>query len=709
MTITPAEIEALTSWSDPREINTKRGPRMLRKATPTDAFSATWTARKDELKAAGVNFSKNQYTNKWELAWWSEIDPAEEERRRVAVAASRQVAAVADLPRPAGLNYLPFQVAGILTLLDRKHALLADQMGLGKTVQAAGLINVDETIDTVLVVCPKTLKINWRMELKRWLVRPLTVGVVDKTWPAADIVIINYEMLEKWRPFIMAREWGMLLLDEAHYIKNDDTLRSAYIKGRKAKPEQKATANRKAKPALPALAPIRARRHLRLTGTPIVNRPRELQNLVDDLDSRFAGFGFLKTYCAAFQKRAGKRMVWDFSGASNLDQLQRQLRETIMVRRLKAEVLTDLPPKRRQVIELEPETLDQERVTNDEREYESRDGARLANLRAAVELAKAEGETEYAAAVQRLREALEVSFTEMSKLRHDTAVAKLPLVIEKLAEVLEDSDEKIIVGAHHHDVIDGLRAAAAARGWAPVTLTGRETTAERQAAVEAFQTDPTVRLFIGSIQAAGVGITLTAGSTVVFAELDWVPGNVSQFEDRAHRIGQTDSVLVWHLVLAGSIDARMARLLVEKQEVIDAALDTNHPDRATSQPAAAAALEERAKPMYALPIAREEAATVETRPANLAREAAALEPAKVAAIHRALRLLAGLDDDHALKRNGEGYNQADTHIGHSLADRFSLTPKQAALGLKLARKYRRQLPAEIIDLLDLAPKEAAHA
>src|SRR3990167_6920453 len=169
----------------------------------------------------------------------------------------------------------------------------------------------------------------------------------------------------------------------------------------------------------------------------------------------------------------------------------------------------------------------------------------------------------------RSRAASQAAFTEISKLRHATALAKLPMVMIHLRDQL-DAGNKVVVFAHHHDVVAAI---AAEFGAAAVTLTGETGMAERQAAVDRFQSDDSCTLFIGSIHAAGVGITLTAAAHVIFAELDWVPGNLSQAEDRCHRIGQSGSVLVQHLVLDGSIDATMAQTITAKQDIIDRALD----------------------------------------------------------------------------------------------------------------------------------------
>jgi hypothetical protein len=203
---------------------------------------------------------------------------------------------------------------------------------------------------------------------------------------------------------------------------------------------------------------------------------------------------------------------------------------------------------------------------------------------------------------------------------------------------------------------------------------------ERQDAVDQFQNDPECQVFVGGIQAAGVGITLTASSTVIFAELSWVPGEVTQAEDRAHRIGQTETVLVQHLVLAGSIDARMAQTIVGKQAVIDQALDVNHPARTA--------------PVYE---PKAQAATANVKPADLA--VIEVTEAQAEAINVGLRILAGYDVDFAQARNGMGFNKLDTAIGHSLAERSYLTPKQLALGLKLCTRYKAQLPEDVTSVL----------
>lgn len=584
------------------------------------------------------------------------------------VATSRAVDAEINVPAPEGLAYMPFQRGGIAYAAARRGVLIADEMGLGKTIQAIGAINADITVANVLIISPKSLTLNWVRELGKWLVRPLKVRLLRDapTAPLYDIVVASYDEARKHQAFLAARSWDMVVVDEAHLIKNPKALRTKMVFAVSAG----------------------ARRRILLTGTPIANRPVELFPLLQVVDAETwdpagrkrdpatklmvdapAGSGcgffrFAKKYCGAHKGRFG----WDFSGASNLAELQEKLRSTCMVRRLKADVLTDLPAKRRQVVELPPNG-ERDAVEAEGRAWRDHED-RLERSRVAVELARAEGEDEYGQAVRRLRDEVEAAFTEMSLLRHDTAVAKIPHVVEHvLAACEDDPDHKVVVMAHHKDVIAGIVAGLAELG--AVKLTGDMNLADRQASVDRFQTDPRCRVFVGSIMAAGVGITLTAASHVVFAELDWVPGNVSQAEDRCHRIGQKNQVLVQHLVFDDSLDARMAHVLVEKQRVADAGLDKLVADEP------------------AIPSSGQ-AATANTRRAELDDIAKKLDAAKIAEIHQALRALAGMCDG-AHQRDGSGFSKIDVSLGHDLAARASLSPRQAALGWKLARKYRRQV------------------
>jgi hypothetical protein len=339
------------------------------------------------------------------------------------------------------------------------------------------------------------------------------------------------------------------------------------------------------------------------------------------------------------------------------------------------------------VIELEADSASD--AIADESEAAESHEEELERLRAAVELAKAESEEAYQVAVAALKKGASFAFTEMARLRHETAMATLPHAVEHVLTALKaDEAHKVVVFCHHGDVAAGMLSALADEQIGTASITQKTPIMERQAESDRFQNDPDCRVFVGGIQSAGVGITLTAAWHVVFVELDWVPGNMSQAEDRCNRIGQRNSVLCEHLVIQGSIAATMAKRLVAKQNVIDSALDREHPERLTP---------EQVELMDA-PIVpgRSEAATQDTPRARYAKIAETLTVPQIAAIHQALRMIADLDGDHAKVLNGIGFSRLDGMIGHSLADCGRLTPKQAALGQTLVRKYRRQVPDALL-------------
>ena len=444
---------------------------------------------------------------------------------------------------PEGKQLLSYQEKAVRYILGARGTILADEMGLGKTITAIAVINALKAMN-VLVVCPASLRLNWKNELDDWLI-PI---------PGQSVVVVSYNFADK----LAGKEippYDLVILDEAHYIKNPQSERSQAAK---------------------ALA-ASAKHVLLLTGTPMENRPIELWPLLqitcpEKWDPPNPGIGrivtqeqrkshpgegpnfweFANRYCGlkkTFYPGKGKqRSAWDFNGASNLDELRGRLKATCMVRRLKYEVLKDLPAKRRQVIVL-PATKD------------CNDDDLLGDL----------CEENYYDVIANLT-AGQVEFEEWSRRRHEQGLAKLDEVIRYVENAL-DENEKIILFAHHQDVIDALSDTFKALGVDSVTVTGKTPQIDRAVAVERFQNEKTCRLFIGSIGAAGVGITLTAAQLVIFAELDPVPGKMNQAEDRAHRIGQKGMVLVVHLVLNRSLDARIAKILVKKQAILNQALD----------------------------------------------------------------------------------------------------------------------------------------
>jgi SWI/SNF-related matrix-associated actin-dependent regulator 1 of chromatin subfamily A len=627
-------------------------------------------SEKDTLKSAGFRWEPSQ------KHWWTDnLEVAaklkryaspevvtmleeSEKKKKESIELSRATDVDIDIPTPDGLQFRPFQKAGIAYALTRPATLIGDDMGLGKTLEAIGVINADDQIKSVLIVSPLLVKINWKRELEKWLTRELSIGLADtKSWPEdVAIVIIHPNALVAQYGNTHAKVWDLVVVDEAHMFKAKKAQRTRALFGTYDEPG------------------VQGKRKLCLTGTPIPNRPVELHPIVEWLDPTNWGNWrrFVTRYCDASQTQYG----WDTKGASNLHELQEKLRATVMIRRRKDDVLTELPPKQRQVIVLDPRDVKNgAKAVKAEATALAKHEVQILKAQLKAELARLNSK-EYAQAVKELKAVTSESIGVIAEMRHKTALVKVPAVAEHVSELLDgDESQKITVWAHHKDVVAGLEEHLEAYG--VVKITGDVSMEDRDVAVEQFQNDPSVRVFIGSITAAGIGITLTAASMSVFAELSWVPGDVTQAEDRIHRIGQTESVLIQHIVLDESIDARLAKVLVSKQEVADQALDNQaDPDddvtidllvQAGSEPEP----EQDSKPV--------EEDTVQ------------ISDKEIKELQRKIRLLAGLDDDRAQEKNGVGFNKIDSEIGHILADAPKWTQRMASIARQLVNRYHRQL------------------
>jgi SWI/SNF-related matrix-associated actin-dependent regulator of chromatin subfamily A-like protein 1 len=548
------------NWSKPVEVETRRGARLLQKAEPTAEFYYLWTHYRSELKDAGITIGKKYLTRETiitgtmdEVCWWQEL-PAEEVARRESNAAmSSAVHADLNIPCPVGKRYMGFQLAGVQFALANANCLIADEMGLGKTIQAIGLINAEPRIQRVLIIVKAGLKRNWQRELHVWLTRPMTIGVAEGgCFPSADIVLVNFELLHKF-PRSLSFYWDLIVVDEAHYLKNRKARRTKAVVG--YKPTRK-----EAEKGVLASAPLNARRKLLLTGTAMENETEELWTLLYFLDQQtFSNqWSFCVKYCGMVPGKYGLRP----GGEDKTQVLHRMLRERYMIRRLKSQVLTELPAKTRVLVEMDcPEAA----------HALAAEHAFMRTMKEAAPELDGENGDDFEAALSHLNDGERmIAFQEMARLRHTTALAKVAKGIEMLREEL-DEVRKVIVFAHHSDVLEQLHAAFPGES---VLVNGEVADLdEREARIQQFQQDPACRLFFGSIRACGEGITLTAASLVVFFEEDWVPGKMSQCEDRAHRIGQRDNVLVKHYLVNGSLDVKIARTHVEKQKLIDAVLD----------------------------------------------------------------------------------------------------------------------------------------
>jgi SNF2 family DNA or RNA helicase len=442
---------------------------------------------------------------------------------------------VAGIKGLKGVLY-PFQSAGVSFIEQNKgRALIADEMGLGKTVQALAWLQMHPKKRPVVIVTPASLKLNWLKEALAWLPNP-SIEILMGTSPwkiTADIVLINYDILPNWVDEIKYIEPEVLITDECHYYKSNTALRTKAIK--------------KLAKGIPHV--------IALSGTPIVNRPIEAYNAINiiapDLFPNY--WNYAKEYCGARHNGFG----WDFNGSSHSKELHEKLTGTIMIRRLKKDVLKDLPDKARSFIPLQ--------LTNEE-EYRRAEDDFIRYIK------ETQGDKKAAKASNA------AALAEIEGLKQLAVKGKLQQSIEWIEDFLE-TGEKLVVFANHTFVIDALTDKFSRIDKTRklldrvVKIDGSVSQAQRQKNVETFQNNPDCRLFIGNIKAAGVGLTLTASSNVAFLELPWSPGDLNQAEDRCHRIGQKDSVNIHYLLATDTIEEKIANLLDNKRKVLDAVLD----------------------------------------------------------------------------------------------------------------------------------------
>ena len=415
---------------------------------------------------------------------------------------------------PEGLNLYPFQKAGVEFLESREgRALIGDEMGLGKTVQVLSYCLIHPEIKPVIIICPASLKTNWRNECTKWGIKDIPYLVSGRSsnnnYQNEKIIIINYDILKDHVETLITMNPKILICDESHMIRNKKTNR--------------------------AKAVVALSKHcdkiVALSGTPIINKPAEFYNILNILKpevfNNFWQFGH--RYCDA--KHNGFGM--DFSGSSNTEELNQILKDTVMIRRTKAEVLPDLPSKRKVIIPLEIDNRKEYQKTIDEFED---DGNVLASIEA---------------------------------LKQVAVKGKMKQAISWIENFLE-SDEKLVVFATHHFVIDSIMEKFPNIS---VKLDGRDSQDTRQFSVDEFQNNSDIKLFVGNIKAAGVGITLTAASNVCFLELAWTPGDMAQSSDRCHRIGQKDSVTIYYLIADETIEIDIVDLLDKKKIILDAVID----------------------------------------------------------------------------------------------------------------------------------------
>jgi SNF2 family DNA or RNA helicase len=420
---------------------------------------------------------------------------------------------------------MPYQKAGVAYAGSVGRCLIADQMGLGKTVEAIASLEYRDAFPAI-IVCPASLKENWKREINKWLPHR-SVNILSGKGNIAnvDVNIVNYDIIGRFVEPIMHLKPMGLVLDESHYVKTSKTKRTEAVRDIAKKVPQSGTV-------------------LLLSGTPVTNRPEELVSQLEILGmlSRFGGkWAFLKRYTNAYHNGFG----WDTKGASNLNELNMKLRQNCYIRRTKDEVLKELPAKTRNVVHVEPSGKGYA-------EYRKAEGDLLAFL--------AENGYRASDTAEHLRRT-----TVLKRLAAD---AKMESVIEWIDSFLESCDRKLVVFAHNVAIVDYL-----AGKYGNLRVSGQDSMEDRQHAVDSFQKDPKARVIVLNLQAGGVGLTLTAGSDVCFVQQGWTPGEHDQAEDRCHRIGQENSVQVWYLIGVNTIDEDIYDLIDAKRAVVDAVTD----------------------------------------------------------------------------------------------------------------------------------------
>ncbi|XP_024531873.1 SWI/SNF-related matrix-associated actin-dependent regulator of chromatin subfamily A-like protein 1 homolog isoform X1 [Selaginella moellendorffii] len=430
-----------------------------------------------------------------------------------------------NIPGHLESSLMPFQQEGVQFALHHGgRALIADEMGLGKSVQAIAVVSCLRDYWPVLVIVPSSLRIHWATMLKTWLeIRSCDITIVLSQGTGSSqgytiahsqgkkvlqlgglFNIISYDMVSK----LPVDNFKVVIADESHYIKNAQAKRTN------------------------ACVPIiqKAKYAVLLTGTPALSRPvelfKQLEALQPSVYSDFHEYG--QRYCSGSH-------FGIYQGASNREELHALLKSTVMIRRLKNDVLSELPEKCREQVflSLDMKSTRQLRALINE----------LKSIREKMQNST-ESETE------KLKREEKVLIT---KIYAESAVVKVPAVQDYLSTMLE-TNCKFLVFAHHHTMVNGIDEHLKKKNVEFIRIDGDTSPVIRQSMVDKFQNNEKVRAAVLSIRAAGLGLTLTSASTVIFAEMTWTPGDLIQAEDRAHRIGQRSSVNIYYLHAPDTID-----------------------------------------------------------------------------------------------------------------------------------------------------------
>jgi SWI/SNF-related matrix-associated actin-dependent regulator of chromatin subfamily A-like protein 1 len=427
---------------------------------------------------------------------------------------------------------LNHQKIAIEKLAGSKRFILADDMGLGKTTSTI-IAALETGSKKILIVCPASLKINWQREIENYSDRPVFICEGKKFSTEHDFVIINYDILKNFHDpkskeltLLEQCNFDLVILDEAHMISNAQAQRTKIINSFVKK----------------------INRVWLLTGTPMTSRPMNYYNLLSIIESPVAQnwMAYAIRYCQGYQFKAGNRKVWNVSGASNLEELRDRTSKQIL-RRLKEEVL-DLPDKIITPVYLRLQSKEYENLMGEYYDWYDKNPDQSSSLT--------------------------VQFSKLMKVRKVIANEKTRQTIEFAENILEQGKKVIIFT----NFTDSLQTIYQHFGKQAVYLDGSCSNSVRQQAVDQFQNEEKIKVFVGNLKAAGVGLTLTSAEVVIMNDLSFVPAEHAQAEDRAYRYGQKSNVLVYYPLYENTIEGAIYDILNKKKEIIRTVMGDQIPE-----------------------------------------------------------------------------------------------------------------------------------
>ena len=424
---------------------------------------------------------------------------------------------------------LNHQKEAIEKLVGCKRFILADDMGLGKTTSTI-IAALETGAKKILIISPASLKINWMREIQNYTDRSVYICEGKNFSTEHDFVIINYDIVKNFYDIkdkenspIYQTNFDLIIIDEAHYLQNAQAQRTKLV-------------NHFAK---------RVDRLWLLTGTPLTSRPINYYNLLNLIESPVAQnwMAYAIRYCEGYQFKAGPRKVWNVKGASNLEELRDRTSRQVL-RRLKEDVL-DLPDKIITPVYLRLKS----------KLYEGLMGEYFDWYRTKTEESSS----------------LTLQFSKLTKVRQIIAEEKISSTIELCENIIEQGKKVIIFT----NFTNSLQKIVEHFGKQCVFLDGSCSQPQRQYAVDQFQNNDKINVFVGNIKAAGVGITLTAAEAVIMNDLSFLPSDHSQAEDRAYRYGQKSNVSVYYPIFENTIEGVIYDILSKKKSIIETVMGDN--------------------------------------------------------------------------------------------------------------------------------------